>query len=124
MKSKINYLTILSENNYALGRFYEGFFHMRPSATQGAMQDVRIGDGHIGLNIKPRLPGERAQLDHFGIEVDDIELALTRMGESYPTVECLESPGSETFASISTHDPRGQRLWPLPNGYEKRRRDL
>ena len=107
MKSKINYLTILSENNYALGRFYEGFFHMRPSATQGAMQDVRIGDGHIGLNIKPRLPGERAQLDHFGIEVDDIELALTRMGESYPTVECLESPGSETFASISTHDPAG-----------------
>ena len=107
MKAKINYLTILSENNYALGRFYEGFFHMRPSGTQGAMQDVRIGDGHIGLNIKPRLPGERAQLDHFGIEVDDIELALARIGESYPSLEWLERPGSGSFASIFAHDPAG-----------------
>lgn len=103
MKAKINHLTILSENNYALGRFYEGFFHMRPAGARGAMQDVSIGDGHIGLNIKPRVPGYRAQLDHFGIEVDDIELALARIGEGYPTVTWLEDPVS----GIATHDPAG-----------------
>lgn len=107
MKAKINDLTILSENNYALGRFYEGFFHMRPTGTNGATQDVRIGDGYISLNIKPRLPGHPAQLDHFGIEVDDIELAFARIRESYPTVEWLERPSARPFASVSTHDPDG-----------------
>ena len=55
MDAKINHLTILSEDNYALGRFYEGFFHMRPTGANGATQAVSIGDGTIGLNIKPRL---------------------------------------------------------------------
>ena len=76
MQARINHLTILSENNYALGRFYEGFFHMRPAGARSATQSVSIGDGHIGLNLKPRLTGQRAQLDHFGIEVDDIDLAV------------------------------------------------
>lgn len=107
MDAKINHLTILSENNYALGRFYEGFFHMRPTGTKGATQDVRIGDGNIGLNIKPRLPGHPARLDQFGIEVDDIELALARIRESYPALEWLERLSARPFASISTHDPDG-----------------
>jgi len=86
MRAKINYLTILSEDNHALGRFYEGFFHMRPTKTNVATQAVRIGDGHIGLNINPRLSCHSSQLDHFGIEVDDAELALARMRESYPAI--------------------------------------
>src|SRR3954463_1876264 len=103
MKASINHLTILSENNYALGRYYEGFFHMRPAGVQGAVEDVRIGDGQVGLNIKPRLAGDRAQLDHFGIEVDDMDLALKRIRELYPKIECLERSQS----SVSTHDPDG-----------------
>jgi catechol 2,3-dioxygenase-like lactoylglutathione lyase family enzyme len=103
MKTSINHLTILSENNYALGRYYEGFFHMRPSGTQGAFDDVRLDDGHVGLNIRPRVAGLRAHLDHFGIEVDDFDLALKRIRDGYPKVECLErSPGL-----VSTHDPDG-----------------
>jgi catechol 2,3-dioxygenase-like lactoylglutathione lyase family enzyme len=107
MIAKINHLTILSEDNYALGRFYQGFFHMRPAGTDEATRAVRIGDGHVGLNINPRLSGYPAQLDHFGIEVDDIELALARMGESYPAIEWLERPSGQPFAPISTHDPDG-----------------
>lgn len=103
MQARINHLTILSENNYALGRFYEGFFHMRPAGTRGATQDVSIGDGHIGLNIKPRLAGYRAQLDHFGIEVDDIELALARIREGHPAITWLDDPVS----GLSAHDPAG-----------------
>lgn len=107
MKAKINHLTILSENNYALGRFYESFFHMRPVGRQGGAEDVRLGDGSIGLNIKPRLSGHSAQLDRFGIAVDDIELACARLRESYPAISLLERPGGRPFASISTHDPVG-----------------
>jgi catechol 2,3-dioxygenase-like lactoylglutathione lyase family enzyme len=107
MKAKINHLTILSEDNYALGRFYEGFFHMRPAGAQGALDDVRIGDGRIGLNIKPRVSGHAAQLDHFGIEVDDIEQVFARIRESYPKIAWLENPSGRAFPSISTHDPDG-----------------
>jgi predicted enzyme related to lactoylglutathione lyase len=103
MKARINHLTILSEDNYALGRFYEGFFHMRPASGRSATDDVSIGDGRIGLTIKPRLAGYKAQLDHFGIEVDDIELALSRIREGYPTITCLDDP----ISGISTHDPAG-----------------
>ena len=107
MKAKFNHLTILSEDHYALGRFYEGFFHMRPTAKNGATEDVRLGDGSIGLNIKPRLPGHAAQLDHFGIEVDDLDLARARVSEHYPNSSVLDAPGKGPHGSISTHDPAG-----------------
>lgn len=107
MKAKVNHLTIVSEDSYALGRFYEGFFHMRPTGTKGALQDVSIGDGHIGLNIKSRVPGHSAQLDHFGIEVDDIELAFARIRESYTQINWLEHASGGRLAWISTHDPDG-----------------
>lgn len=107
MKAKFNHLTILSEDHYALGRFYEGFFHMRPTAKNGATQDVRLGDGSIGLNIKPRLPGHAAQLDHFGIEVDDLAEACARLREYFPNISVLASPGKGPHGSVSTHDPVG-----------------
>lgn len=107
MKARINHLTIVSEDNYALGRFYEGFFHMRPTGAKGALQDVSIGDGHIGLNIKPRVSGHPAQLDHFGIEVDDIERTFARIRENYPAIAWLERPSGGPLPSISTHDPDG-----------------
>lgn len=107
MNAKFNHLTIVSEDNYALGRFYEGFFHMRPSSAQGPTDDVRIGDGYIGLNIKPRLSGHAAQLDQFGIEVDDIEPVLTRIRENYPEIEWLERGDGGAITSVSTHDPAG-----------------
>jgi catechol 2,3-dioxygenase-like lactoylglutathione lyase family enzyme len=107
MNAKINHLTIVSENNYALGRFYEGFFHMRPRGENGATQAVRIGDGYVGLTIKPRVSGQPAQLDHFGIEVDDIEATLARIGEGYPALEWLEHPGDGAIRSVSAHDPDG-----------------
>ena len=65
-------------------------------------------------------PGERAQLDHFGIEVDDIELACARIRESYPAVEWLERPGARPFASISTHDPDGNVFGLSQTGTEDR----
>jgi predicted enzyme related to lactoylglutathione lyase len=107
MDAKINHFTILSEDNYALGRFYEGFFHMRPAGEYDATGAVRIGDGHVGLNIKPRLPGLRAQLNQFGIQVDDIELAMARIREGFPEVEWLEDSGPGKAALFTTHDPAG-----------------
>jgi hypothetical protein len=107
MNAKFNHLTIVSEDNYALERFYEGFFHMRPVAGGAPTDDVHIGDGYIGLNIKPRLSGHPAQLDQFGIAVDDVNLVISRMSEHYPQIEWLERGADGLRTSISTHDPAG-----------------
>ncbi len=107
MNARISRLTILSETNYALGRFYEGFFHMRPRGTPGATEAVRLSDGRIGLDIEPRLAGQPAQLDRFAIEVEDMGRALARIGEGYPAIEWQDGGGGPGAASVTTHDPDG-----------------
>lgn len=108
MKASIDHLTIVSESPDALGRFYEGLFHMRPAGAKGVAGDVSIGDGRIGLTIKPRLAGDRAQLDRFGIEVDDIDLALARIAEKFPAIAVADNAGGDGRGpSFSTHDPAG-----------------
>jgi catechol 2,3-dioxygenase-like lactoylglutathione lyase family enzyme len=116
MKASINHLTILSENNYALGRYYEAFFHLRSTGVSAASDDICIGDGRVGLNIKPRVAGYRAHLDHFGIEVDDFDLALSRIREGYPKIECLE----RSSGLVSIHDPDGN-VFLLSKGGERDR---
>ncbi|HTI85571.1 MAG TPA: VOC family protein [Alphaproteobacteria bacterium] len=103
MTARINHLTIVSENNYALSHYYQGFFHMRPAGAQGPTDDVTIGDGRIGLNIRPRVSGHPAQLDHFGIEVDDLGRVQARIRESFPGIDWIE----RGQGVISTHDPMG-----------------
>ena len=117
MKARINHFTILSENNYALGRYYEAFFHMRPAGMQGADEDVRLADGRVSLTIKPRLAVYRAHLDHFGIETDDLDLALKRIRELYPKIECLE----RSHSLVSTHDPDGNVFTLSRQGAKERR---
>jgi catechol 2,3-dioxygenase-like lactoylglutathione lyase family enzyme len=73
MYAKINHLAIVSENYAALCKFYEAVFGMRTSGTTRPGRAVTLGDGYIGLNINPRREGRQARLDHFGIDVEDID---------------------------------------------------
>ncbi len=114
--ANINHLTIVSENNYAVGRFYEGFFHMRPAGARDALESVRIGDGRVGLNVHPRLPGQPAQLDRFGIQVDDIAATLARIRDGYPRIACSAPSGDAESGSVSTHDPDGNIFILSQNG--------
>jgi catechol 2,3-dioxygenase-like lactoylglutathione lyase family enzyme len=107
MTARISYLTILSEDNYALARFYQGFFHLHPTGDRAPTEFVRVSDGQIALNLKPRLAGYRAQFDHFGIEVDDISDATARIREAYPQLQCLARSPDDPLASVSAHDPDG-----------------
>jgi catechol 2,3-dioxygenase-like lactoylglutathione lyase family enzyme len=61
----------------------------------------------VGLNINPRRAGRAAGLDHFGIEVEDVETVFERMRKSYPNVKWLKRPSNRPFAGITTHDPDG-----------------
>jgi catechol 2,3-dioxygenase-like lactoylglutathione lyase family enzyme len=107
MFSKINHVAIVSYNYAQLAQFYEAVFGMRTSAKTRPGSAVTVGDGYVGLNINPRRAGRAAGLDHFGIEVEDVETAFERMRKIYPSVKWLKRPSNRPFAGISTHDPDG-----------------
>src|SRR5262249_32126928 len=80
-------------------------FGMRTAADPRPERAVTVGDGYVGLNINPRKPGRPAGLDHFGLEVDEVESVLARLKKH--GVEVVQRPSTRPFAGISTHDPAG-----------------
>jgi len=107
MFSKINHVAIISENYAKSALFYEAVFGMHTSDKTRPGRAQTVGDGYVGLNINPRRAGRPAGLNHFGIEVEDVETAFDRMRKKYPTVNWLKRPPTRPFAGISTHDPDG-----------------
>src|SRR5438093_8188937 len=107
MFSKVNHVAIVSENYAQWEQFYMAAFGMRTSDKTRPGRAVTVGDGYVGLNINPRRAGRSAGLDHFGIQVDDVETVFERMRKSYPTVKWLKRPSNRPFAGITTHDPDG-----------------
>lgn len=107
MGSKINHVAIMS-GNYALeSRFYEAMFGMKGSPRGRPARAVSIGDGYVGMNINPRRAGRPGRLDHFGIQVDDLEATTARIREKYPEIGILKRPSTRPFANLSIHDPDG-----------------
>ena len=106
MSAQINHVAIVSDNYAQLAKFYEAVFGMKSSELQRAASAVTVGDGYVGLNINPRRAGRSAGLDHFGIQVDDVETVFERM-RNYPSIKWLKRPSNRPFAGITTHDPDG-----------------
>ncbi|HET9149011.1 MAG TPA: VOC family protein [Alphaproteobacteria bacterium] len=107
MFAKINHVAIVSENYALLGKFYEGVFGMKTSPKTRPTRAVTVGDGYVGLNINPRRAGRRSGLDHFGVQVENVDAAFDRMRKKYPSVKWLKRPSTRPFAGITTHDPDG-----------------
>lgn len=123
MFAKINHLAIVSENYAALAQFYQGVFGLKTSGRPRPGRAITVGDGYIGLNINPRREGRMARLDHFGIEVDDVEIVFERLRRNYPGVKWLKRPGSRPFAGITTHDPAGN-VFDISQKEMENRKDL
>src|ERR1700758_5104276 len=98
MFCKINHVAIVSDNYAQLAKFYEAVFGMKNSPLARATQAVTVGDGYVGLNINPRRAGRSAGLDHFGVEVEDVETVFERLRKSHPNVKWLKRPSNRPFA--------------------------
>ena len=107
MFAKINHVAIVSEKYALLNGFYQSLFGLKPSKTTGPQSGVDIGDGYVGLNINPRKGGRPAGLDHFGVEVENVEKAFERMREKYPLARWVQRPSNRPFAGITANDPDG-----------------
>ena len=120
MASRIRHIAIVSDQYALEGKFYEAVFGMTTADKTRPERAVTVSDGYVGLNINPRKAGRPAGLDHFGMEVDDLERALARLAERYPAVEVLKRPATRPFAGVSTHDPAGNIFDLSQQGLENR----
>ena len=107
MSAKINHVAIASDQYAVNARFYEALFGMKTSSKPRPSRAVPVGDGYVGLNCIPRREGRSSGLDHFGIEVDDIDATIARIHEFDSTLEAVKRPPVRPFAAYSTHDPDG-----------------
>jgi catechol-2,3-dioxygenase len=57
------------------------------------------------MNCIPRRDGRYSGLDHFGIEVDDLEDTIARIKRFDPSLSAVKRPTIRPFAAYSAHDP-------------------
>jgi predicted enzyme related to lactoylglutathione lyase len=119
MSAKLNHLAIVSEKYALSAKFYEAVFEMSRSEMPPEVA-VAVTDGYVGLQFVPRRPGRAARLEHFGIQVDDIEAVYDRLRTRYQRVGWLKRPGNRTFAGVSAHDPDGNVFDLSQEGMENR----
>src|SRR5690348_1381530 len=107
MPARIRHIAIVSDQYALEGRFYQAVFGMRMADDTRPDRAITVGDGYVGLNINPRKAGRPAGLDHFGIEVADVETVFDRMRSKYPAAGWVQRPGTRPFAGITANDPDG-----------------
>jgi catechol 2,3-dioxygenase-like lactoylglutathione lyase family enzyme len=107
MSARLKHIALISDQYALQGRFYEAAFGMRSAEDTRPERAVTVSDGYVGLNINPRKAGRPAGLDHFGLEVDEVEPVLARLRSKYPAVEVVQRPRTRPFAGLTTHDPAG-----------------
>ena len=108
MFAKLNHVAIISDNYAAQGVFYRALFDLKSgSSARSEARALAIGDGYVGMNINPRSPGRQAGLDHFGIQVDDVDIVRERVNKKWPKIEIVQRPGNRPYAALGIHDPSG-----------------
>jgi hypothetical protein len=133
MNAKIKHVAIMSQNAPWLCRFYECLFGLtkaRADASPAAEAEfarrfgypllatkrvakpydstVIASDGNVGFAFLRRRPGYTTGIDHFGIEVDELDVVFARYKERYPTIGSVKRPSNRPFASFGSHDPEGK----------------
>ena len=108
---KLNHIACIAQDPQTVAKFYATIFQMsleRKASSIGLSATAR--EGYVGLNFNPILPGRPgpAGLDHFGIEVEDIEESFAMATRKYPTVEWVKRSGTRPYAQVGIHDPEGQ----------------
>ena len=129
MPTKIQHAAIVSENFVREAKFYEAIFGMKRSKPgseeeQKAIRNnyaVSISDGYVGVTVIGRKPGYIPGLHHFGVDVDDVDQAMSRIQKNYPEVAVLKRPSNRPFATYGAHDPEGNYFDLTQEGMSNRR---
>jgi predicted enzyme related to lactoylglutathione lyase len=105
MFARLNHIAIASDQYAINAKFYEALFGLKTAKNPRPARAVVVSDGHVGMNIIPRREGRTGGLDHFGLEVEDLEEALARIDKFDPTIKPVKRPPVRPYAAYSSHDP-------------------
>jgi catechol 2,3-dioxygenase-like lactoylglutathione lyase family enzyme len=84
------------------------------------MSAISVVAVSLNMTVIPRRGGRKAGLDHFGIEVEDLDKVRAKVAKKYPDIEIVKRPGNRPFASFSAHDPAGNYFDLSQQGHENR----
>ena len=105
MFAHLNHIAICTDHYAINAKFYEALFGLKTAKKPRPARAVVVSDGYVGMNIIPRREGRCSGLDHFGLEVENIEEARSRIAKFDPTIKLLKRPPVRPFAAYSAHDP-------------------
>ena len=105
MFARLNHIAICSDHYAINAKFYEALFGLNTAKNPRPARACVVSDGVVGMNIIPRREGRASGLDHFGLEVEDIEEARSRVAKFDPSITLLKRPPVRPFAAYSAHDP-------------------
>src|SRR5262252_6504805 len=100
MFAQMKHLAIVSSNVNLEGDFYSDVFALKRSGLARAGGAVVVRDGYVGLNLNPRAPGRQAGFDHFGFEVQDVDLVFTELEKPAGDPNHYLSDGRVTLAIL------------------------
>jgi len=109
---KLNHIASIAQDPHTVAKFYATIFHMsydHKASRHGYSATAR--EGYVGLNFNPIMPGRPGPmgLDHFGIEVEDIEESFEMARQKYSdSVEWVSRAGTRPYAQVGINDPDGQ----------------
>src|SRR6476660_8471935 len=129
MLTRIQHFAIVSEHLVREAKFYESVFDMKRSKPgseeeQKAIRTnyaVSISDGYVGVTMIGRKPGYIPGLHHFGVDIDNVDEAMSRIKKNYPEVAVLKRPSNRPFATYGAHDPEGNYFDLTQEGMSNRR---
>lgn len=108
MFAKLNHVALISDNYAAQSVFYRALFDLKTASTaRNEASAMAMGDGYVGMQIIPRMPGRQAGIDHFGVQVDDLDTVRERVAKRWPKIEIIQRPSTRPFAALGIHDPAG-----------------
>jgi predicted enzyme related to lactoylglutathione lyase len=108
MFAKLNHVALISDNYASQTVFYKALFDLKTaSSAKAEALAMAMGDGYVGMQIIPRFPGRQAGIDHFGVQVEDVETVRERVAKKWPAIEIIQRPSTRPFAAYGIHDPAG-----------------
>lgn len=115
--AKIRHLAIKADDPERLVSFYENTFDMEVILRRetGA---IYMTDGYMNVAILPVKEGQRAGIDHFGFQVDDLESVFGKLTEEgiAPPIPGAHNP---PYAEVRAHDPEGNGFDLTVHGFDR-----
>ena len=107
MFARIDHMAIFSHDYTLNAKFYEAVFGMKllPYSRPGSA--ILLTDGRMGMNQVPLRTGFGSGLNHFGLEVEDVELAISRIRGFGGGMDVQDRPPIRDIIAFSAHDPDG-----------------